>query len=250
MAASGYWVIRTYVSGSVGEKIKYWVPGQRPTRSERRLKAEIRKQQSNEASAVKRLARCLNANFTHADQLIGLDYSDEGLKRLEAGIPEGLDEAERFEAMRKAAERELRNCLRRVKRSLPEGTAFRYVAVTSDMDGKTGETVRLHHHLVVGGRLAEVIREKWKSLGGCFDVQLRRMEDYTPLAEYLLDQVRRVPDEKKYMCSRNMVRPRPTDRIARNGSLLRAPAGCVLVAMNEYKPGAPQYIRYLIRRKE
>jgi hypothetical protein len=31
----GYWVIRTYTAGAVGEKIKYWVPGEKPTRSQR-----------------------------------------------------------------------------------------------------------------------------------------------------------------------------------------------------------------------
>ena len=25
----GYWVIRTYTAGVVGEKIKYWVPGEK-----------------------------------------------------------------------------------------------------------------------------------------------------------------------------------------------------------------------------
>ena len=33
--AEGYWVIRSYQAGMIGEKIKYWVPGKKPSKSER-----------------------------------------------------------------------------------------------------------------------------------------------------------------------------------------------------------------------
>ena len=59
----GYWVIRTYTAGAVGEKIKYWVPGEKPTRSQRKLKSDIKQQQRNEANAEKHLARLLNENL-------------------------------------------------------------------------------------------------------------------------------------------------------------------------------------------
>ena len=43
---NGYWVVRTYEAGAVGEKTKFWVPGERPSKSGRREKQELRKQQS------------------------------------------------------------------------------------------------------------------------------------------------------------------------------------------------------------
>ena len=66
----GYWIVRTYEAGDVGEKTKFFVPGARPTRSKRRLRDAARKQAQNEYSAEKALARLLNANFTEGDLLL------------------------------------------------------------------------------------------------------------------------------------------------------------------------------------
>ena len=81
----GYWVIRTYEAGAVGEKIKYWVPGQRPTKSSRKLKSDILKVQQNEASAEKRVARLIHANFSCRDLLLGLDYDGAGYEKITRG---------------------------------------------------------------------------------------------------------------------------------------------------------------------
>ena len=56
----GYWVVRTYEAGAVGEKTKFWVPGERPSKSGRREKQEIKKQEQNEQSAEKSMARLLS----------------------------------------------------------------------------------------------------------------------------------------------------------------------------------------------
>ena len=89
----GYWVVRTYKAGSVGEKTKFWVPGKRPDKKlSRRQKALIKKQAQNEYSAVKRLARDLHENYTSDDIFLGLDYSDAGMKKLEKWVKSlGLD---------------------------------------------------------------------------------------------------------------------------------------------------------------
>lgn len=301
----GYWVTRTYEAGSVGEKIKFFVPGPRPERATRRTRSEVKKQEQNAYSAEKRLARALNANFGPGDLLVGLDYSDAGMARLlnyaaglgdlgraepvrrQAGFagprpkppewaahgkapeeprkhlgraepvrkaPEEprkhwteLDGEERAARVRKAAERELRLVLRRVKRELEkEGIPMRYVAITSDMDGSTGETVRIHHHLVVPAQAREAFRRKWAALGGVDWSPLEEQDDYTAIAEYFIRQVRHVPDEKKYIPSRNLIRPQPRDRIAASGAELRVPRGGALLYRNEFRPGQPQYIRYVL----
>ena len=222
----GYWIVRTYEAGNVGEKTKFFVPGARPTRSQRRLRDAARKQAQNEYSAEKALARLLNANFTEGDLLVGLDYSDEGLARLEAwalrqGLPMETEE-ERLDTMRAAAEHELQLMIRRVKRELDKlGLPLRYVAVTSGMGGVD-----------------------WKPLSP--------QMDYTPLASYLIRQVRRVPDHKKYISSRNLVRVQPKDRIAMSEAEVRVPKGGVLLFREAYHPGLSQYIRYILpenRRK-
>lgn len=251
--AEGYWVIRTYEAGWIGEKTKYWVPGAKPSRSERRRQTEIKKQEQNEYSALKNMARVMNVNYGGGDDLIGLDYSDEGLARLidwliQQGVPYWtMDETEQMDALREAAERELRNCLRRVKRELAkEGKVeLTYIAITSDMDGDTGELVRIHHHLMVPAGCREAFLKRWGQ-GGVDWVALEDQPDYTPVAEYFLRQVRKVPDAKKYMTSRNLIRPEPKDRIALTDCEVRPPKGAALLHRSEFKPGRPQYIRYIL----
>ena len=248
----GYWVVRTYEAGAVGEKTKFWVPGERPSKSGRREKQEIKKQEQNEQSAEKSMARLLNANFRQGDLLLGLDYSEEGLERIlswarEQGLNMDGSEEERMDNLRLAAEHELRLVLRRVKRELAKaGIALRYVAVTSDMDGDTGETVRVHHHLVVDQAVRDVFVEKWAGLGGVDWKPLSPQMDYTPLASYLIRQVRRVPDHKKYISSRNLLRVEPKDRIAMSEAEVRVPKGGVLLFREAYHPGLSQYIRYIL----
>ena len=252
----GYWVVRTYESGAVGEKTKFWVQGARPSsRSKRKEKSEIKKQEQNEYSAVKQVARIFNANFHQGDLLMGLDYSPAGMARLEAyiakhpfPIPESDDAAAfHMEQLREAARREMKLCLRRVQRELAKsGIALKYIAITSDMDGDTGEAVRVHHHLVVNKEAQGAFVKKWAELGGVDWSPLSKQADYTPVAEYLLRQVRRVPDAKKYVSSRNLVRPQPKDRVVISDAEIRVPKGGKLLFRSEFKPGRPQYIRYII----
>ena len=252
----GYWVVRTYESGAVGEKTKFWVQGLRPTsRNRRKEKSEIKKQEQNEYSTQKQVARLINANFRKGDWFLGLDYSQAGMERLEAYIAEhrfpatesGDAEADHMEQLRLAAEREMRLCLRRVKRELQkDGAALKYIAITSDMDGDTGEAVRVHHHLIINREAREAFVQKWQELGGVDWSPLSDQPDYTPIAEYLMRQVRRIPDAKKYIPSRNLVRPQPKDRVAYSGAELRVPKGGQLLFRSEFKPGQAQYIRYVL----
>lgn len=241
MSGEGYWVIRTYRAGMVGEKIKYWVPGARPSKSERRVKSEIRKQQSNEASAEKRAARIINENFTKQDALLTLSYSDNGLKKACKDI-DASDPNQVFHA----AHHQLRLWLRRVRRACKDaGVEVKSCVVTADVDGKTGEAVRVHHHVIISGQAVEIALGKW-TLGNSHWEHLYDNMDQTALAAYLLRQVRRLPDEKKYIPSRNLVIPQPQDRIAKGGAEVSVPRGGQLLHRSEFKPGMPQYIRYIL----
>lgn len=300
----GYWVIRTYVSGPVGEKIKFWVPGTKPKgRMTRRNRSDIRKAAQNEESSERQLARLINANFGPGDLLLGLDYAPEALLRLEleaaggtglradailggSGIggrqssgPKGrgtrgtggaqcaplqaqkgrgrtakrspcLTEPQRMDALRDAADRTLANCIRRVKRELArDGIELKYISVTADVDGKTGEAVRVHHHLIVQRAARDAFLRKWQEqgLGGVSWSPLEKQDDYLEIAKYLLAQARRSREgEHKYSASRNLVRPQPKDRVAASASEVRVPKGCRLLHRQEFKPGKAQYIRYRI----
>ena len=343
----GYWVIRTYVAGQVGEKIKFWVPGTKPKgRMTRRNKSDIRKAAQNEDSSERQMARLINANFGPGDLLLGLDYAPEALLRLEleaaggsglradailggsgiggrqSAVPTGgkrrraggaqcaplqetgkggaqceplqdagkggahcaplqetgglnsqesrslaratggrrkgrtaerrpsLTEAQRMDALRDAADRTLANCIRRAKRELAkDGIELKYISVTADVDGKTGEAVRVHHHLIVKREARDAFLHKWQDLGlgGVSWSPLEKQDDYLEIAKYLLAQARRSREgAHKYTPSRNLVRPQPKDRVAASSSEVRVPKGCRLLHRQEFKPGKAQYIRYRI----
>ena len=265
----GYYVIRTYQAGAVGEKTKFFVPGKRPDGPlSRRQKNAIRKQEQNEYSAQKALARILNANFQAGDLFLGLDYNDEGLERIRQwGKKKGLPidsgcEEERQQALWEAASHELDNALRRVKRKLEkQGLELKAVYCTSDMDADTGEIVRVHHHLIVNRGTQDAFLESWEKYGlgrVSWSPLWEKQIDRTPLAEYILRQVRRIPDAKKYRSTRNLIRPVPKNRIVYTDKELQVPRGGKLIFRQEYENRngcrvdqnrKPQYIRYFLPEK-
>ncbi len=256
----GYWVIRTYEAGAVVEKTKYFVPGARPTGKLRKKDRDAaRKQEQNEYSAQKEIARILNANFTAGDLFVTLDYSDKSLdKIMRWGRGKGLlvddeDETARMDAIWACANNELTNAVRRAKgRAGRQGIVLKAVYITSDMDGETGETVRVHHHLVINREALPAVIGAWEGnhMGGVdWRTLWDKQEDRTPVAEYMIRQVRRIPDAKKYRTTRKTLEhPKPKDRIAISDAEIKAPKGATLLYRGEFRPGRPQYIRY-IRQK-
>lgn len=256
----GYWVTRTYQAGSVGEKTKFFVPGARPTgKVSRKAKDAIKKQEQNEYSSQKALARLINANFQAGDLLMGLDYSDRGIEKISAwarkkGLPiDSQDEAQRRDALYEAADHEIDNCLRRVKNRLKkQGVELKAIYCTSDMDGETGEAVRVHHHLIVQADVQEAFLSAWEEcrMGHVAWTPLwGNQTDRTPIAEYWIRQIRRIPNAKKYRHTQTVAVPKPKDRIALTDAELRVPKGGTLLYRQEYKPGWPQYIRYTMPGK-
>ena len=256
----GYWVIRTYESGNVGEKTKYFVPGKRPDKKIRRQDSrEASRQEKSSTSATKQLARLLNENFPagSAAYLIGLDYSPAGLEKITAwaksqGLLMDTEEEER-NTMLDAADHEMVNAIRRAKRKLPEGVELRAAYISSDMDGETGERVRVHHHMVINAEALPALQKAWAECGmGTVDFETlwNHQLDRTPLAEYWMKQVRKRPDAKKYRSTRNLIRPEPKDKIALSEAELRTPKGCELLFRQEFRKGGDQYIRYTLPKEK
>lgn len=264
----GYFVIRTIEAGDIGEKTKFFVPGKKSENGKlsRRQKNAIRKQEQNEYSATKRLARSINANFRAGDLFMGLDYSGEGLERiLEWGRKNELpvdsdDEGEKQNAIWETAAHELDNALRRVKRALKkEGVELKAIYCTSDMDGDTGEIVRVHHHLIVSAGVQQAFVKAWEKYGlgkVSWTPLYANQIDRTPLAEYIIRQVRRIPDAKKYRCTRNLKLPKVKREIfSDRDNELMVPRGGKLIyraenrsrgdAREGYRNYHSQYIRYI-----
>lgn len=246
----GYWVIRTYQAGQVGEKIKYWVPGQRPTRSQRKIKSDIRKQQQNENDATKRVARIINENFQGGDLFDALTYSDDSFAELTERMPADLGLDQQRDYIYKQAEHKLELFLRRCRYACKKvGIDFKHFAITSDMDGETGNPARIHHHVIAPKEVKGIIRQLW-SHGEIEKNAVWHEKDHFGLAKYLMDQVRRIPDAKKYKRSRNLIVPEPKDRVALGGKEVQPPKGASILYRSVFIPGRPQYIRYIIPKKK
>lgn len=159
-------MIRTIRSGRVIEKSQFYVGERRPRAKRKKGSSSAKKRDSNAMSAVRRYARLMNCNFAAgAGILLTLHY-----------------DAEHLPADKTAAERELENFWRRLGYRLKKaGCELMATGITSELDGETGERVRLHHHLIISregvavtrnekGELCALVggvdlREVWK-LGG------------------------------------------------------------------------------------
>lgn len=278
---------RKYVSkNGVVERTRYVVGDRATPRNRKRNKSTLRKEEQNFNSAIRRVARILNCNFDSSAILLTLDYSPEGMGKLCASLPEperifseklsgkvgaigawtshenGKRIREReeekenekigetFASLREAAEHQFILWFRRIKRKVSE--RIKMLAVTSDIDHETGELVRLHHHVVLQGEGLswDLIRKEWK-LGSMDIRQLRNQPDYTPIAVYLMRQVRQQPDKKKYRVSRGMEMPEMTEREVLGRAEMKAPAGATVFERGAFSTdNVTQYIRYLPRPRK
>lgn len=253
---TGYWAIVTYEAGDIGEKIKYWTPGEVPPKSERKKKSDLRKQRANASNAYRHLNRLLNVNFPSSHGItIALTYEDESLRGLLGRdyLPEDPDT---FDEVYLSAAHQLELYLRRVRRQCKQaGIEFRYIALTSDLrfDGRLQTYVhtRVHHHIVINTEALDICIKAWK-LGQARDTKLKAEPDHYDFAEYLLKQVRQVRENAaRYIPSRNLRKPKEsTPRITPSGREVQPPRGATLLYRAPYEYGRPQYIRYIIPRKK
>lgn len=246
----GRWMVIRRTSGKVVELSTVFVSANtKPRRNRRKGATSAQKQDENERDAVKRLARILNANYSHGDLWLTLTYDDDGFAKLVQLALSGRKEEQSAEdAVLTAAEKLCANFLRRVKRRLEaqgvDPKEVRIVSCTSDMDGETGEFVRPHHHLVMPRISFEAAQELWTE--GSVDYQiLKDQDDYTPLAAYICRQVRRRPDAKKWHTTRNMKKTVVNERWAAEGEILKPDRYGKLTGTNSWEQGKPQYIRFV-----
>jgi hypothetical protein len=144
------------------------------------------------------------------------------------------------------AKKVLSVALEKVRKELRGSVTMRTFAVTADMDGETGELVRVHHHVVVTATAAQTIADRWGH-GIVHTENLYKQDDYTPLAAYLLGQVRHREGKKKYSCSRNMVKPKVEEQVLAEApdNEIRVQPGAKVLDRTPYREGTlSQYVRY------
>lgn len=254
MEENGYWGTKTYHSGRIGEKVKFFVPYARGQRTER---SSPEKTASNANNVTRTVARYINDNFRHGDGWLSPSYDGERYERVLARARRRMKmdpSLSERDAIWFSAQHEGELLMDRVRREAKKrGLELRYLLTTSDVDSKTGELVRIHHHLIVCRECVEIVKEKWGSAEFMdperpeYKDRLWDMTDYTPLAEYMMGQVRHIPNAKRYTPSRNLIKRKPKTRRVVSGARIRPPKGCELLYADPYTGKHDcQYIRYLL----
>lgn len=211
----------------------------------RKAKTSAAKREENKMRTARELARVLNCNASPEGFFVMLDYSPKSFDKIFADMDEDqiLREAKRQGAL----------FLRRLKRYA--GKEVKCVVTASDRDVQEDGTLvpcRIHNHVVVMGATEEQIRKAWK-LGECMDVRhLYRQADYTPLAVYMVRQVRSLEGMQKYQCTKNMDKPVVEERVIKGDPCdeIRVQTGAKVLDRKSYQQGSVvQYVRYLPRKK-
>lgn len=245
----GLYMITKIVSGNVVERRKCKIT-RRPAKRGGRIRGNSseKKVVGNKEYAKLQLARAINCNMVPGDLMLTAKFDPEGLEAI-GGTYEGA---------KKAGRKFIDRLAYRIRKM---GMVCKWFLVPSEIDGETGELVRPHVHIIISGA-AFNMRERKLCLGeepvdsiwglGNVDVQfLRHQDDYYPLAAYLVNQARGVPDEKKWSCSRNMAKPKVTREIVTSGGQLRIPAGATELPGTRYDPENGQnFVRYIPKRKD
>ena len=214
-------VRRVYQTGSFREVCDVWASDRYRPRGAR-IKGNARKSQmdANMKAAQRELTRILNGNYSYerGSLLCSLSFDQE---------PESREEAKK---LFNKCWKELRKICRQ------NGRELKVCGVISDVDGDTGEKVRLHVHVVLDGCTMEQVRECWK-LGVVDCRTIRKEKTHARLAAYLLKQCRCEPNEKKWFTSRNLERTKLLSETEIIGSpKYRLPKGAEIIAQGEYCP--------------
>ena len=242
-------MITRIVSGNVVERRKTKIT-RRPAKRGGRIRGNSseKKVVGNKEYAKLQLARAINCNMVPGDLLLTAKFDPEGLEAI-GGTYDGA---------KKAGRKFIDRLAYRIRKM---GMVCKWFLVPSEIDGETGELVRPYVHIIISGA-AFTMRERKLCLGeelvddiwglGNVDVQfLRHQDDYYPLAAYLVNQARGVPDEKKWSCSRNMEKPKVTREIVTSGGQLRIPAGAIELQGTRYDPERNQnFVRYIPKRTD
>lgn len=166
--------------------------GKKRPRGKRRGKTLAAQIERNCNETVKRLARILNCNYRGGDLFLTLKYGDA-----------------RLPADRAAAVQVVGNFMKRIARAYlaATGEKLRWVMVTADKSSKTGESVRLHHHIVMDPVAWELIAAHWP--GDQFS--FRRLEgngDYTGIARYMVRNAGYVRGRRTWSTSLGLEKPK------------------------------------------
>lgn len=198
----------------------------------RQLAAQVER---NLAEAIRRLARSINCNFGPGDLFMSLKYNND-----------------RLPATREEAERIAGNFVRRLQRAYQKamGKKLRWVLVTADRSSKTGEPVRLHHHLVIPAMDWEILARHWPD----DQMTVRYLDgrgDYTGIARYMVQNAGYRRGHRTWRTSQGLDKPvySAPEPVHSGAGSFRIPRQAVVMERQETRDEqsgfAAAYVRYV-----
>lgn len=196
------WKKKKVESGPVIEEIIY-LSNQTP-KGLWKPKTKDEKDNENLRRRIRDIGRMLNSNFSAGDYLMTLTYNRVSYRKIMAA-PSIRRYRRQIAYMN--AEHELSLFIKRCQyHANQSGVPFRSIFITSDIRKATGKYVRVHHHMVVNREALELVRSLWDN-GFVLEEELRDQADYTPIADYFMEQVWHVENKKSYGRTRNLENP-------------------------------------------
>lgn len=227
---AGQYVLKTIQSGIVVEQSTGYAPQEKRKRSPRITSHDREKKSKNRRATIRKLARLVSANFTKVDVVCTLTYAPAFFPG--KGMPAGLTEEQQQVYVRKAAEKQLRLFFDRLRsRCKKNGVALLYIGVTSDTDGYSKESVRVHHHVIINKAASEYVEDVWKKgfvQCDCF----KPNGDNRSIAAYFISQVQSDWHAKSYVASRNLNKPITTISIVPTLDLPPLPLDAIVVEIS------------------
>lgn len=224
-------VERTIVSGRVVEKSVFWKNKEQVKRCKKLNKSVESKIDSNKNSCIKKLAREINSNFHYKDTWLMLDHRDKDIS---------LDGAKKL----------LIKFIRNIKNGYKKlnGRDLKYIYITSDKKSDSDDKARVHHHIIMDRVGLDLIEKYWEE-GDIGYNNLRNQRDYTPLAAYIIKNSRFVEKQRKWVPSKNLVKPIEYVEEVRRKKEIPVPNGCSVnerVTYSQDSTGRSEYLRYEI----
>ena len=252
MKRKGEYTIRTITAGEVVEMIKFKTRKNKPNERLSDRERARRQRTTHDNGIIPHAARIVNNNFVNGDYFITLTLSSAEYKKLcrRAARLRKKPEHAAYEEKRLltvAAAIVLDNWIRRVQDKCKKlGTIFKYFAIIADGHESDDEgSTRIHYHVIVSGAAMEICKEKWTA--GFPDAEPLDIgqKDRTPLVEYMIKQVKYYTHAKAYRPSRNLDPPIIENNHAYTDAPPRPTRGAVVMYRSEWRPGFPQYIRFI-----
>lgn len=187
-------MIRTkkYITGDYLEMEVFYVSPRKKAiaRAHKQKESSPAQKKLNDKRRIRYFIRLVNSNFGKGDFTVELTYDD-------INLPDSRD----------AILRDIKNYIKRLKRTCADPSKFKYIYVISNNKGDgSAERARLHVHMFISGVARDVIEDKWGK--GYVNTDRLQLNEYGAAgkAAYMARQSK---SERSWGGSQNLKKPEP-----------------------------------------